>query len=258
MSFTTITTIIAALVAVLVLFKLYSVLGKRTGNERPRSMGAGKSFMKAQSMPMITPMPSARPIMMTDVSDDYPKSLTAQIRQLTELDSNFNERDFLNGARNAFKTIVEAFNRGDISAIESWISPDIKQSLSQSLPRSSSKVRIVEAESGLKQIDEIEIMQIQIKAERVLITVLIRSHQAFGQTQKASSKTTKTTKTTKSVKLVSPDSNDLKDSATAASKKAMSAQTGDMGEERQDIWTFAREVTSADPNWQLVSTRSPE
>ena len=254
MSYTTITTIIAALVAVLVLYKLYSVLGKRTGNERPRTMGIGKPFTKTAESSVVP----ARPFAYSPEGGgadpnnpnyaNYPKSLAAQLREVGEVDSSFNEREFLLGAKTAFNDIVAAFRHGDLSGVEKWVSPEVIDSLRTSLPKTAA-ARHEAADSGIKAINEIEVLQAQINGTRILLTVLIRSHQGKDSLVAEPPKVGR--------KKATPKKADLATDASPAGQKAMAAQSGEVGEEMVDIWTFARDIHSNNPNWQLVSTRSP-
>ncbi|MCX8502112.1 MAG: Tim44/TimA family putative adaptor protein [Alphaproteobacteria bacterium] len=248
MSYTTITTIIAALVAVLVLFKLYSVLGKRTGNERQRSVGIGKGFAKAPEITAQAGGPFRFPPDGGDSNSDYPKSLAAQLREVADLDNSFNEKEFLAGARNAFNSIVTAFNRGDLTEVEKWISPEVIAVMSSKMPKVK-KSRTLPEDSAVKSINEIEVLQAQIKDSRILLTVLIRSHQTFASGAAGKPSTKARGKLAKAP--------DLALDASPASQKAMAAHDGEAGEELVDIWTFARDIHSSNPNWQLVSTRSP-
>ena len=127
MSYTTITTIIAALLTVLVLVRLYTVLGRRTGQERQRVpfMGKKETNSKATafaSSPTVVAPDSTNPTI------DYPLSLAAQLKLVSESDSSFVEREFLAGAKNAFKIIVEATRNGTLDLITNLVSDEIKQS----------------------------------------------------------------------------------------------------------------------------------
>jgi predicted lipid-binding transport protein (Tim44 family) len=52
----------------------------------------------------------------------------------------------------------------------------------------------------------------------------------------------------------------VSDLVTAVRDRAGNVVEGDIKATRQvtDVWTFARDVTSPNPNWRLVATDSPE
>jgi predicted lipid-binding transport protein (Tim44 family) len=95
--------VILAAVAMLVLARLYSVLGKRTGSEgpaRPRTAGAG------EAPPVSTPPAQKAPAPVSGPAGEGIEAIIAA-------DPAFDPGQFLNGAKAAYEMIVQAFSAGD-------------------------------------------------------------------------------------------------------------------------------------------------
>ncbi|MDC7683063.1 Tim44/TimA family putative adaptor protein [Asticcacaulis sp. BYS171W] len=105
--------LILALVAVVVLFQLYNVLGRRVGFKAEDKPGA----------PRIedTEGPIGRP------AQDKPSDRLRlpNLDALKAKDSNFNEANFVEKSREAYEQIVLAFNRGEIDGLKERLSEDV-------------------------------------------------------------------------------------------------------------------------------------
>ena len=104
-----------AMVAGVILFRLYSVLGRRTGHERPpRSPIACRAgpARRRRTMSCRCPPPSA-PSRRTRRSA-WPAGLPA----ISQADRNFDEDHFVAGARHAYELIVTAFAANDRNTLQ--------------------------------------------------------------------------------------------------------------------------------------------
>tara|TARA_B100001964_G_C13865481_1_gene436349 strand:- start:12 stop:602 length:591 start_codon:yes stop_codon:yes gene_type:complete len=92
--------IIFAAIAVFLVFRLRKVLGRRTGFEKNQdtSLDNTKSFIKDKNEEKIFP----------ELNDKFVK-----LKKAYEVLENFDHKSFLDGAKNAFETIINAFNTGD-------------------------------------------------------------------------------------------------------------------------------------------------
>jgi predicted lipid-binding transport protein (Tim44 family) len=102
--------LIAAMVAGIICFRLYTVLGRRTGHEPPPQPVSAPSPAPAAALPQPAqePVPSSNgllDIQLADRSFDTPK--------------------FLTGARQAYAHIITAFASGDRTALRPLLSPDV-------------------------------------------------------------------------------------------------------------------------------------
>ena len=104
----------------LLLFRLRSVLGRRTGNERrrpdpfARQTGARSRPMRADRRMRRSSMWCHRPVCRGD-----------GLAALKAADPSFSDESFLTGARAAFEMIVKAFAAGDTAALQPLLSPDV-------------------------------------------------------------------------------------------------------------------------------------
>lgn len=110
--------IVFVAVAAFIAYRLYSVLGARTGEERQRDIeGLQRARSRAdreEEEPPAAPEPQ-KPL--------PPVSPAAE--PLREADPSFDERAFLDGARGAYEMIVEAFASGDLKSIRRYLSPSV-------------------------------------------------------------------------------------------------------------------------------------
>lgn len=105
--------LILALVAVVVLFQLYNVLGRRVGFKAEDKPGVPKS--EESEGPIGRPAP-----------DKVPDRLRMpNLDALKAKDANFNETNFVEKAREAYEQIVQAFNRGEIENLKERLSADV-------------------------------------------------------------------------------------------------------------------------------------
>jgi predicted lipid-binding transport protein (Tim44 family) len=98
----------AAMVAGIVLFRLYTVLGRRTGHEPQPPAQAPKPLTPAAPAPVIEPHQTSNGILEIQIADPA-----------------FDTSKFLNGAREAYTQIVHAFAAGDRAALRPLLSPDV-------------------------------------------------------------------------------------------------------------------------------------
>lgn len=108
--------LIFAAVAAFVLFRLFSVLGTRTGHERRDvesvrgRAGGGEARGEAPAAPA-----AVKPL----------APVSAPAEPLRAADPYFDEKAFLDGARAAYEMIVEAFAAGDLKSIRRYLDPSV-------------------------------------------------------------------------------------------------------------------------------------
>lgn len=114
-----------ALVAGGVLFRLYQVLGRKTGAERPEP----RPERPVGGRPVLRPVPDApRPDEDDDGAPriaDGPMAGASGLTAIGQADPSFTPQSFLKGARAAYEMIVEAFGRGDEATLRPLLSPDV-------------------------------------------------------------------------------------------------------------------------------------
>lgn len=210
--------ILFAGVAGFLLFRLRSVLGRRTGNERrrpdPFAPPPQTSNFGAPINTTAAPAPPS-PLGGAQIGTDSVAALRAA-------DPSFNADAFLAGARTAFEMIVKAFAAGDTATLQPLLSPDVFAAFSDAIRNRQTA----------KETHETKI---------VAIKVAVIEHAAI---ENATALVT--------VKLVTDQINVTRDA-----NGAVVEGDADTAIEKTDYWTFSRPVRTRNPNWILVATHSP-
>jgi predicted lipid-binding transport protein (Tim44 family) len=207
--------IVLAAVAVFLIIKLRSVLGTREGFEKP---------------PLPAQPTGAKPKFEVidggvdqDILDHAAEgSPTAHaLSEIKSADRSFQVGDFLRGARGAYEMILMAYERGDISSVRTFLSDDVAESFQEAIDSRTAQGFVTKAEFvGIREIALVD-------AEFDPIT----------QTAEVT------------VRFVGELSAVTKDKSGAVISGSM-----DEVKRQRDVWSFARVLSSTDPNWQLVAT----
>jgi len=234
--------IIILAVAVIIFFRLRSVLGTRTGNEKPFDpFAGGNDDAETSSQDNVVPLPGQNkptsinpPDAEQDDDDDDEErkpvwqgfarkgsAVAKGIESLVEADSDFSPGEFLSGARMAYEMIVNAFAEGDKQALKPLLSKEVYDGF----------VAAIDERKKLKHTLESKFVGIN-KADISKINI------ASGDAQV-------------SIKFVS-------DLITATLDEEGRVIDGDPTEIQQitDVWTFERPISSRDPNWRLIATEA--
>lgn len=214
-----VTTVLLAIVAGVLIYRLRSVLGKRTGAEtqRPNPYVAGMTPAK-ENIRYFPPRPEPAP----EEEFDGPIPLATGLERIHKADPAFDENTFLSGARSAFETIIAAFARGERSSLKDLLSASVYASFDQAIAEREKAGETLEI--TINKFEDVDLSDAKLDGRYALVTV------RFVTTQ------TKVTRD-RSAQVIDGDP----------------AQ----GSEVIDLWTFARDTSSSDPNWQLVATRTP-
>jgi len=210
--------ILFAAVAGFLLFRLRSVLGRRTGTERRRA----DPFAPR---PVTPPGPAASPF---NVAPDKAAKAAPSAAEpqgtaaLQAADPGFNPEAFLGGVRNAFELIIKAFAAGDTAALQPLLSPDVFAAFAEAI-RLRQAARETH-ETKLVAIKAATIEQATVEGATGLVTV----------------------------KLVTDQLN-----VTRGSDGKVVEGDPDKVIEKADFWTFSRPLRARNPNWTLVATHSP-
>jgi predicted lipid-binding transport protein (Tim44 family) len=213
--------ILFAMVAAFLVLRLRSVLGRRTGNERRRDLyvrgstptgdktGPGKIVsLQPRPSPLAAPIPPAN-------------TVAGGIAQIHAADPGFDAPTFLGGARTAFELIVDAFAKGDKTALRPLLSDDTYRSFAAAIDERAAAGETLE--TRIAKIKDIDIIEAGMDNRAARVTV----------------------------KLVSDQVNVLR-------AHDGSVVDGDPQSliEKTDFWSFTRDTRSNDPNWLLVATGS--
>lgn len=148
-----------------------------------------------------------------------PGPVSAGAAPLRAADPKFDEKAFLEGARAAYEMIVEAFAAGDLKSIRRFLSPSVYEAF---------KTAIADRE-GRGHATELKFVGIDSAS-------IVRSG-ADGDTM-----TAVTDFASNQVRVTRDRDNNVVEGDPARIDLV------------RDRWTFARKVSSSDPNWTLVAT----
>jgi predicted lipid-binding transport protein (Tim44 family) len=230
-------TIIFLALAVFIFLRLRNVLGQRTGSERPPFDRAARNAVQGapDGSKNVMPVPgklidpgvpaaSAEPAPSGDRWKGVAEPDSALARGLDAivgLDSSFDPRHFISGARSAYEMIVLAFANGDRRSLRDLLSPDVYDSF-ESVIKDREKHE-QKTETRFVSIDKAELVGAEVRERTAQLTVRFVSQMISVTRDKAGT-------------IVDGNPDKVADIT--------------------DIWTFARDLNSRDPNWKLVGTGS--
>ena len=252
-----------ALIAIFIILRLRGVLGRRTGQQRERhpdrfartetekpaeedqAQGQGEIVhLPDRSRPareapqdatpedvsaedMASESAAPRPVRAARKEaapdqDEAMGGLRASLEQIRRADHEFSPRRFITGSQAAFEMVVEAFANGDTATLRPLLGDDVYDEFAAAI-----RDRLAEGhaqETTIVALDAAEIISAEMRASTARVTV----------------------------KFVSQQINVVRD-------KDGEEVGGDpsLTERVTDIWTFARNTRSSDPNWALIETSIP-
>lgn len=229
-------TIIFLALAVFIFLRLRSVLGRRTGRERPpydpysaRDAVRSPAAEKVVTLPSRPVEAAPRAIEVAPPSAERWKGVAetgsaaaAGLDAIVAADSSFDIQHFLTGARTAYEMVVTAFAGGDRRQLRGLLSREVYDGFDAAI--SEREGRGETAESRFVSIDSATVSGAELRSRSTAqITVRFVS------------------------KLVS---------ATRDRSGAVIDGNAEKVTEVTDLWTFARDVSSRDPNWKVVATET--
>jgi len=235
------TTLITIVVAVFVLLRLRSVLGKRTGHQpppfepyeidrktresRPANQNNGEDGDNVVPMPDRAPRRGKKQLSPGETAiNAYAKPGTKLNRGLKELytnDNSFTPEAFIDGAKMAYEMIVTSFADGDRKTLKNLLSREVYDGFAAAI--SDRENRGEQVRSSFVGIEEAKVREAGVTDSDAQITVEFVSQ------------------------IIS--------STVDAKGNVIDGDPDQVGEVR-DLWTFARDIRSNDPNWKLVATES--
>jgi len=214
--------VIFAMAAVFIGLRLRSVLGRRTGNERPPPQFGPMNGSVAPFRPAADTHP-AGPIIEAVAAPAAEQTPAAALARIQAADPSLTPEAFLAGARAAFEMILHAFANGDETALHPLLSDEVFENFGAVIrARRAAKET---CENRLVRILSAEVVEAELAGRSARVTVRFVSQQIIV----------------------------VKDAQGAVVE-------GDPEKTVQvtDLWTFARDIGSRDPNWTLVATRSQD
>lgn len=208
--------VIFAGIAIFLVLRLRSVLGKRVGFEKPPVQPTAPGF---QQGPVIEGQ--ATPLAEPGRSVPDPRSdLGQRLMEIVKRDPHFDPPQFLTHAESAFRTIVTAFAAGDRAALQPLLTPHVYETFEAAIAaREAASER---QQTDIKSIISVGIEDAQLSGD--LAVVIVR----FDSAQR-----------------------NLRLDASGNPIPGSEEQS-----DLSDLWTFERNLRGNDPNWRLSAARS--
>lgn len=227
-----ITTIIFLGLAVFVIWRLRSVLGTRTGTERPpvdlrRPEPQAPAAANDANVVRLPDRPVDAPRNPLDDPDRWKgvtepgTPLAGGLDAIAKADGGFDARGFAEGAKHAYEMIVTAFAAGDRKTLKDLLSREVYDGFVGAITEREKRGERIS--TTFVSIDKAEIVDAQLKGRVAQVTMRFLSKLITATTDKAG---------------VVID---------GAADKVVDVT---------DVWTFSREAGSRDPNWKLIATES--
>ena len=207
--------VLLAMVAAFLALRLYMVLGKRSGHEQ--ALPPKPAEERPAPIPQLRAVPEPVPETASDSVIDA--GATAGVRAILAADSSFDVARFLDGAKQAYRMILEAFWKGDEEELAWLTGPDVREAFAAAIAERREAGHALD--NRLISIESARIEGARLEGKVALITVDFVADIA-AVTRDA-------------------DGNVIAGTLTDAIAT-------------NDSWTFRRDLKDRDPNWLLVET----
>jgi predicted lipid-binding transport protein (Tim44 family) len=227
-------TVIFLTLAVVIFLKLRSVLGQRTGRERPpydpystRDAVRGATNDNVVTLPGRAAEATQKPVEPAETVERWKgiaepgSTVAAGLDAIVRDDKTFDVKHFIAGARAAYEMIVLAYAEGDRRSLKNLLSREVYDGFENAIRERESKGETVE--TRFVAIDKADITGAELRGRTAQVTVRFVSQLISVTRDKAGN-------------VIEGNAEKVTDVT--------------------DVWTFARELTSRDPNWKLVATEA--
>ena len=235
-------TLISLVVAIVAIWKLRSVLGQRTSHdetridqqlrarqEREREAAANQ---KVVTVPRRGPEEVAGAAAAADQAsfaqaEEKVKTFSADpavgqgLIAILRADGGFDPAGFLQGARQAYEMIVTAFAEGNRKMLRDLLSKDVMEGFNTAITERERRGEVID--QSFVGINKADIVEADLKNGVATVTVKFESQLISATRDKGG-------------EVIAGDPQKITDVT--------------------DYWSFAREISSRNPNWKLVATES--
>lgn len=209
--------VVLAAIAIFLILRLRSVLGSREGFEKPPLDAPAQRRTPERDFTVV------EDTLDPDIADHLPEDSRAAdaVAQMKAVEPDFSLGGFLQGARGAYEMILMAYERGDLSEIEPFLAPEVRDSFGAAIAARQGEGLTVEAEFvGLRDVGVLD----------------------AGFDPRSGEAEIKVRFTGELTSVVRNVSGAIVEGSTSEIRR------------QRDVWTFARRMGSDDPNWLLVAT----
>lgn len=209
--------VILALVALFIGLRLYSVLGERTGHEQQPILKPADP--EAVVEPRVTRSSVAQPVVSDGGDMAFLPTAGPGVRALLAADPSFDVARFLEGAKAAYRMVLEAYWKGDSAALRSHVDDHVFETFGSAIAQREKDGLVLD--NRLVNVEQALITEALVEREVAVVTVRFEADIAAVTRNK--------------------------DGEVVAGSLSDAVQT-------RDLWTFRRQIGSRDPNWLLVET----
>lgn len=206
--------VLLAMIAAFLALRLYSVLGKRTGHEQP--------LPKPADDRNVTPLPRTVD-MPAEIKDARNPAIETGaengLRQIVAIDGAFDSTQFLDGAKSAYKMILESFWKGDRETLDWLVEGDVRDAFGEAITAREEAGQTLD--NRLVRIEKAVISDAEVAGGVARITVRFDADIA---------------------------------AITRDAEGTVIAGSLTDAVDTHDVWTFTRTLKSDDPNWKLSET----
>jgi predicted lipid-binding transport protein (Tim44 family) len=228
-------TIIFLALAVFIFLRLRSVLGQRTGRERPpydpysardavRPAPANDKVVTLPTRPPEAapkPVEEAAPVERWKGVAEAGSAIATGLDAIAAGDRTFDPKQFIAGARSAYEMVVTAFAEGDRKTLKNLLSREVYDGFDAAIREREEHGYT--AETKFVSIDKADMVGAEVRGRTAQVTVRF-------------------------VSQIISVKRDRSGTVIDGSPEKVTEVT--------DVWTFARDLSSRDPNWKLVATEA--
>ncbi len=212
-----VTVVILALVTLFLAFRLYAVLGKRTGHEQqPLPRTADERIAPARAN---APVPDISPEARVVGDPAVGPAAIRGVRAIAALDSQFEPTRFVEGAKAAYRMVLEAYWSGDEETLGELVGDDVRAAFAEAIADRKAAGQVLD--NRLVLIENAIISDAEVQGQTASVTVRFDAD-------------------------IAAVTRDL-DGNVIAGSLSDAVPT-------HDVWTFSRNLRSNDPNWILTDT----
>ena len=209
--------VILALVALFIGLRLYSVLGERTGHEQQPILKPADP--DARIHPPVAQPPAAAPTADNSADLAFVPRAGPGVRAILAADPSFDVARFLEGAKGAYRLILESFWKGDLAALKPHVDAHVYETFESAIEQRGKDGFTLD--NRLVTIEQAVIAEATMERSVAIVTVRFEADIA---------------------------------AITRNAEGQVVAGTLSDAVQTRDLWTFRRDLATRDPNWLLIET----
>jgi predicted lipid-binding transport protein (Tim44 family) len=213
--------VILALVALFIGLRLYSVLGERTGHEQQPILKPADPDARVE--PRISQPTAPQPISADSGDMAFLPTAGPGVRALLAADPTFDVARFLEGAKGAYRMVLESFWKGELDAVRGHVDDHVFETFSSAVEQRKKDGLVLD--NRLVAVDQAVIAEASVDRAVAIVTVRFEAD----------------------IAAVTRNS----EGQVVAGSMSDAVQT-------RDLWSFRRDISSRDPNWLLIETDEEE